>query len=61
MYDTLVETMDKADNDTTIESECGCVKPCRFMNPVLAQEFSMRQQSLLKEDTTKGKEKRLGE
>ena len=40
VYDTLTDVMEKVDNDSVLEAECGCVKPCYFINPVLLQEFS---------------------
>ena len=55
MYDTLADIVKLADNDTVLESECGCGKPCTFINPVLVQEFSVRQPGLGKDDITKGK------
>ena len=55
VYDTLAKMVKLADNDTEIESECGCVKPCDFINPVLVQEFSVRLPGLDINDTYKGK------
>ena len=55
MYNTLADIEKLADNDTVREYECGCVKPCTFINPVLVQEFSVRQPGLGKDDITKCK------
>ena len=49
--------VDKVDNDTLLEAECGCVKPCNFINPVLVQEFSEKMPGWGTNNRDKGEKK----
>ena len=57
VYDTLAEVVDKVDNDTLLEAECGCIKPCYFINPVLVQEFSEKMPEWGTNNLDKGEER----
>ena len=55
MFATLEEAMKLGDNNSIIEEECDCFKPCTFLNPIVMQEFEIEYPGLcMNSPTAKG-------
>ena len=46
MYASLEEAMKLGDNNSIIEEEFDCFKPCTFLNPIVIQEFKIENPGL---------------